>query len=441
VPLIDQNKDWMYYRDQINQVIDLQYMIERPILLEITIRTLPSLLNGNPVTLTRIYEAYLLGEFARQVINKKREFLIESDNARLRLMGVVACHLYSSEYVGISADQLVKLLQSEFSIDQNLEIEALVRDFINCSFMIREEDQFLFSHRSFMEFLVAKTIAQEVENRKPLHLSQMSLNSTILDFIFDIKPLDTPEWHKVLWSWVDQFRFEINTDRKNIIGDLENGEQRSLIILGSNAISIINRISESLSGIDLSNTILLNAFFQHGKLPNLNLKGSIIADCYFNHSELEQAIFSNVQIKDCKFNHVKLNQAVFLDATIKDTHFNHGTLSDADFTGAVIQDCKINHTRLEKANFSNTNINDSKFNHAALQDTNFEGSKVYNCKFSFGDLSRANLQNIEWKNVRLVNVDGTDALFDTNNQKEISGSVVLRKQIDDESDELYTDEE
>ena len=87
VPLVKgANQPWTYYRDQIKSIGNLSDLSQRPVLLDMIVKTLPRLISsGDTINLPNLYKNYLIGEMKRQKILKKRSFLL-SDNDRFQLL-------------------------------------------------------------------------------------------------------------------------------------------------------------------------------------------------------------------------------------------------------------------------------------------------------------------------------------------------------------------
>jgi hypothetical protein len=68
------DQPWIYYRDQIRKIGSLSDLSQRPVLLDMIVKTLPRLISsGEAINLPNLYKNYLLGEMKRQKVLKKRE--------------------------------------------------------------------------------------------------------------------------------------------------------------------------------------------------------------------------------------------------------------------------------------------------------------------------------------------------------------------------------
>ncbi len=299
IPLIKKavslGKDWRYYRDKINDIIGLENLAKRPVLLEMTIKALPILIaEGGVVSRPRLYETYLTGEIRRQQMLKKRDFLIREASERLDLIQLIACYLYEEKQVEMTVEQIQKILQQELSSEQKGNLGVYVRDLIACSFLIREEDLYRFSHLSIMEYLVAKNLAQEIESDEPLIFKHNKLTPAVRDFLIELQPENDDSWRTILWKW---------------IGRTKNESKEVVLYTGGNAITLLNDLGESFIGQDLANTILSEA----------DLQGSQCQEAFFNDSNLEGLNFSNANLIDTSFRKANLENVDFTNAVFNET--------------------------------------------------------------------------------------------------------------------------
>ena len=176
----------------------------------------------------------------------------------------------------MSVDQIQKVLQPEFSPEQRLSFDAYVRDFIACSFLIREGDQYRFSHLSFMEYLVAKHLMKEIQSDTPDILQRCKLTPAVRSFLLELQPSLDDDWRKVLRSWVDR------TKKK----DAKVGAY-----LGGNGITILKYLKEDLRQADFRGAVLCDA-----DLTNARLEGA-----KFTHSNLERVDMTGAESRECRF--------------------------------------------------------------------------------------------------------------------------------------------
>ena len=281
VPLVKgATQSWTYYRDKINSIGSLSDLSQRPVLLDMIVKTLPRLIAGDaPINLPNLYRAYLIGEMKRQKVLKKRS-LVLSDDDRLTLLQQIAIDIFSQKTPAVGFIDAQNCVERIISPPKH-ELEAHTRDFLTNSFLIRIGDNYYFSHKSIMEYLVAAKLHSEVESSQPDVFGQISLEWVVLKFLKELQPnLQT------LMSWIT----------------LTTGRHLHDARLGGNAATLICECSQDyLTGKDLSSTDLYGAKIDQVDLRNTNfdraiLKKVSLRGSLFFESDLANAIIENAQL-------------------------------------------------------------------------------------------------------------------------------------------------
>lgn len=334
IPLIERaaesGKDWKFYRDQINSTMGLKELAERPVLLDMTIKALPKLIEeGGAVTRPRLYETYLSGELTRQQRLKKRDFLIVDKEQRMHLIQLVARYLYTEKRVELTVEQIQNVLQSEFTPEQRLNFESYVRDFIACSFLVREGDQYRFSHLSFMEYLVAKSLAREIESNAPDILKRFLLTSSVRDFLVELVPLSENSWLRILWAWVNS---TVNRDKEEVM------------YIGGNAITILSHLNEPLSGIDLKDTRLYGANLQRADCRETCFTGSDLEGANLQGANLTNADFRDANLKNVRLTLTIHEDDIALEGDELEVYIELSPL----FSGANLKDVRYTKSPLRE---------------------------------------------------------------------------------------------
>jgi len=282
VPLVkDAKHRWTYYRDRINKIPGLEDLSRRPVLLDMIVKTLPQLIvSGKPINRPNLYETYLLGEIKRQKIVKKRKLLL-SDPKRFSLLQRLALGFYTGDISAITFDDAMTYIR-QFVKPQRAEREAYTRDFLTCSFLMREGDQYRFSHRSIMEYLAAKGLMEEITAKAPRVFARQRLDPVVAGFLVELDPSA-----ETLWAWLESTR---------------SAKKEAVSYLGGNAASLLCKLDRTaLAGRDLSETVLLGADLSSADLRGANLRGAILKEVILFHAQflkedLESAIISGVNV-------------------------------------------------------------------------------------------------------------------------------------------------
>ena len=249
---------WTYYKEQIEKIKGLQDLSQRPVLLEMIVKSLPALIASNlPVDRPNLYKTYLIEEIRRQRILKKRKFLLNEEqrlSLLTRLAGQIAMGVIPSLTFSEASSQIEDAIRPP-----RLDLEAYTRDFLTNSFLVRRGNEYVFSHKSILEYLAASSLMAEIENNKPTLFGRGPLDLAIISFLLEMKPdLGT------LLDWIQLTR---------------NMRVRDTEFIGGNAASILARFSAILlQGQDLSGTNLRAANLTGADLLTTNLDEARLED-------------------------------------------------------------------------------------------------------------------------------------------------------------------
>lgn len=293
VPLVEgANKSWKYYSDRIKSIRSLSDLSQRPVLLDMIVKTLPVLIASNlPINRPNLYATYLDGEIKRQRIQKRRTLLIGRED-RLSLLRQMAASVYSGDISVINFADARNLIEEKIN-PPKYELEAHTRDFLTNSFLTRKGDEYHFSHKSIMEYLVAAQFNEEIKANAPGAFGKSQLQPVIVDFLKEFEPST-----KTLFKWIDKTREE------------SGGKET---FLGGNAATLLCAMSkDSLAGKDLSGANLKGA-----DLSLANLCGTILKDTLLKGVNLEAARFSKEQLFETVFTNTSL---LFLCASSKEEY-------------------------------------------------------------------------------------------------------------------------
>jgi hypothetical protein len=281
VPLVKGvDQPWTYYRDQIKRIGSLSDLSQRPVLLDMIVKTLPRLISsGEAINLPNLYKSYLLGEMKRQKVLKKRSFLL-SDDDRLQLLQDLAVDIYQLPSQSLTFTEAQKRIERDLKPPKH-ELEAHTRDFLTNSFLIRRGDEYRLSHKSILEYLVAMRLNKEIESDHPDIFGTFRIDSEVQNFLKKLEPNT-----ETLFRWIL----------------LTKSGVRRRIKLGVNAASLLNRISpDYFAGKDLSDTSLAGVDFRHAdlrgtKLKNTRLNGADLKSARFFRKDIVDARIDNADI-------------------------------------------------------------------------------------------------------------------------------------------------
>lgn len=282
VPLVEgATEPWTFYAERIKSIGSLSDLSQRPVLLDMIVKTLPTLIaTKTPINRPNLYRTYLVGEIKRQKIQKRRTFLI-TEGDRLSLLQQMAVSVYGREISSINFADASKLIEEKIK-PPKYELEAHTRDFLTNSFLIRKGDDYHFSHKSIMEYLVAARFSEDIKKHDPTAFLGSPLQPAVVDFLKEFEP-DT----NTLLRWIDRTK------------------QRSLSLstcLGGNAATLLCAMSkDALSGkdiscADLSYANLRLADLSGAKLKGTSLRGANLCAARFSKEQLAEAKIVNSSI-------------------------------------------------------------------------------------------------------------------------------------------------
>lgn len=305
VPLVKgADQPWTYYRDQIRKIGSLSDLSQRPVLLDMIVKTLPRLISsGETINLPNLYKNYLLGEMKRQKVLKKRSFLL-SDNERLKLLEDLALDVYKRPSQSLTFIEAQKRIETDLKPPKH-ELEAHTRDFLTNSFLIRRGDDYYLSHKSILEYLVAMGLNKEIESEHPDVFATFVIDYNVQSFLEKLEPNA-----ETLFRWIQSTKDATH-----------NGPW-----LGRNAANLLKRISHSyFAGKDLSDANLTRADLQYA-----DLRGTNLMNARLNGAELKGARFLRKEFVLAKISNAHISLYVLKTSETRKQ-------STSDFAHLVIQ--------------------------------------------------------------------------------------------------------
>jgi len=389
VPLIKEaTKSWQYYQSQIEKIHNLKELSQRPVLLEMIVKTLPDLVKTNrPVNRPNLYQTYLELELKRKEI----QILIEP-NRRLLLIQNLAVDFYrrlaedtsKRESPGIYFTDARIIIEKEMKVPED-EVESYTREFLTCSFLIRKKDSYHFSHQSFWEYLVAKALKEEIDKdilpdsidekdqikAKYLVFGLIPLVSfpAIRDFLVEFCPnKDT------LYRWIE------TTGKKFYKAILE----KNLKYVGGNAFTLLNIMEETLGRQEaIFNTDLKIDEFE--KELNEKKISQQLRDAFRNLSKNRYVLSDNPKIKKISGTEWNIDEYLIKKETyekkgrdkltiylkrltiyLKRKDFLEADLEKADLSGADLTDANFKGANLRRVNLTNAILRNADFSEAYM---------------------------------------------------------------------------
>jgi hypothetical protein len=280
VPLVEgATEPWTYYADRIKSIRSLSDLSQRPVLLDMIVKTLPVLIaNQTPINRPNLYRTYLVGEIKRQRIQKRRTFLI-SEQDRLSLLQQLAVSVYNGPVQSINFADAKNLIEERIK-PPKYELEAHTRDFLTNSFLIRKGDDYQFSHKSIMEYLVAAQLNEEIQTDAPSVFRMIPLQPAVTNFL-------------------KEFELDINTLSRWLDVTKEDTSYLQTFLAGNAATLLCALSKDALTGKDLSGAKIYSANLRLANLINTKLTGTRLGT-----SNLEAARFSKEQLAEATWRNI-----------------------------------------------------------------------------------------------------------------------------------------
>ncbi len=344
--------------EKIRRTYNLMELSHRPMLLEMIVRSLDKLGEGeiNAATLYQVYtDAWIHRDQWRDVL---------SPEAKLSLVTAIALNLWAEERTSIHYTELEGCLRSELAgrIQDPREFIEIDHEIRTASFLTRNDSgNYGFAHKSYLEFFVARHISSALTAGNIDCLRGRRLAREIVWFMRDMVQLSVVEEHleKVL---LGPYVSSISENALICLYEFRRAQALGARVEGSEAGSPplrvplpkeINLTGAQLDQVNLEGAVMETAHLRGAYLAQASLTGvsMIGADLFgavldggvFVGAELRSCNFARASLKAGNFGGADLTWSDFTDANLSDAYFLEATLSHvtfdrADLLGALLPD-------------------------------------------------------------------------------------------------------
>ncbi|HQR31974.1 MAG TPA: pentapeptide repeat-containing protein, partial [Blastocatellia bacterium] len=358
----DHAADWK----KIQEIYNLKDLATRPLLLDMVVKTLPKLKQGEEVNAAKLYNVYTNIWIDREE-SKGRKFNLNRDT-KLALMIELAWRMWRDERQTVHYKELVPFVQTLVD-DQKIEIgdeeiADVASEMQGASFLKRDDNgNFGFMHRSFGEFFVAKKIAAALSVSSPTVKEGLATEDPALA---DARATDTAVLHEVLNTrrydqktifFLSQLD-EADAMREPLQEILWNKFQPNV---SENALQLLYWSARIRCGMEeeISDIAKLKAALA-GRIPaNANLQGAKLQEVVLEGADLTGADLMTADLTNAKLNHTTLDQVSFYYAQLAEASVENSSVREADFMQAT----------LTKVSFLESDLTGSDFSSAV--DTNY----------------------------------------------------------------------
>jgi len=398
----------------IKDTYNLQELSTRPLLLEMIVKTLPSLENKKEVNASNLYKAY-----TEMWINRddwrshmkpegKRTFMWELALKMFNKSGDFSLH-YSA--LGKPNEEFLKQdFQCEERYDDYYKYETTT-----CTFLNRDQEgNYRFIHKSFMEYFVAEYLfssfitfsskKQAYKRYESYYDLKEALNQEMLFFLSQFiltygKPLEKLDLSYLILSNFDLHN--INLPKANLsYADLQGANLQGANLQGANLqeanLQGANLQGANLREVNIEKADLQWADLQEADLQEANLKDAFIEGGYLKRANLEGCDLENVNLGDAYLIETNLEGANLKNAILEGANLSNSNLFEAD-----LSDTKLYGADLVGSNLFGVNLSFSDLSNANLSRTNLSESNLIDAQLLQTDLSRADLSKASLIGVEL----------------------------------------
>ncbi len=330
----DYAADWL----KIQEMWNLKDLATRPLLLDMIVKSLPRLKEGQEVNAASLYNVYTAAWIDREE-DKGRKFRLDK-NTKLALMMELAWRMWCDEKQAVHYRELGPFVE-KLVADQKIEIgdeeiADIASEMQGASFLKRDEKgNFSFMHRSFGEFFVARKINDSLANPDAL---REVLNTRRYDqkTIFFLSQLD-----------------ENDAMREPLQQILLNGSQENI---SENALQLLYWSARIRAGMEDE---VLNVDELKAKLA-----GRIPAKANLIKARLQEVVLECADLTGINFFEADLTKAKLNHSTIDNASFNRANLTDASLENVLARDAEFLGTTLSRVSFNQSNLTGSDFRDA-----------------------------------------------------------------------------
>jgi len=307
----------------INDTYNLKELANRPLLLEMIVKTLPNLKSKQQINAADLYHAYTNDWIERDDWRSqmtpygKRLFMWELALKMYQKGGDFSIH--HSQF------DMPKYQFFKSNMIEPDDISYHIYETTTCSFLNRDlSGNYKFIHKSFMEYFISEYFFDTIKNDKIKSIEYVDLNNEIKYFLKTI----------------------ISSNKYN------------------------------LNGLDLSNLTLDKVYLAEGLLLKANLKKTELESANLSNAILEGANFESANLSDANLEGTNFENANLSNANLEGANFENANLSNANLGNANIEGANLKKAVLKKANLGGANLEWANLEDADLEDADLEGASL-----------------------------------------------------------------
>ncbi|MBI3249664.1 MAG: TIR domain-containing protein [Deltaproteobacteria bacterium] len=341
------DNDWQ----QIQEIYNLKDLAQRPLLLDMIVKSLPHLQAQQVMNAASLYTVYTKIWLERE----EQKGRILDKGIKLALMLELAWRLWHEEKDAIPYRDLVPFVQ-RLVTDRTLdpgdeEAEDIAREMQGASFLKRDDPgNFSFVHRSFMEYFLARKLLDGLTQDPPLLevLNTRRFDRKIVYFLtlLDVHDAIVPPLQQLLTTSYHENLSENALQLLYWSGRIRCGMEETIV-------------DEYALTMLLSRRLPVAA-----QLSGANLQGIILES-----ADLKETDLSKANLSDANLNRTLLSKVNFYGAVLTNARIETAGMSDSDLRTADLRSASLAGAKLHKCDFTG----------ATIEQTNLIGTEVHNC--------------------------------------------------------------
>ncbi len=389
-------REWTYFRQKIDEIHDLSDLARRPVLLEMIIKTLPTLIaEERPLNRPNLYQGYLEGELERQLQKQRRDLQIDR-HKRFEIMEHIALDLYRTDKIELTSNQISQISKKLLTPEQQGEMEASLREILTCSFLLRIGDGYRFSHQSFMDYLVACYLIKDISQDRQENFRVKPISLAIRDFLLELEASSEQRRSKTSNAVSTNASFDYKKLEAWFCSNPRD------VWVSSNVISILAKLltHEQLCELplmiaDLSRADLSHAGLSHADLSYADLSYADLSYADLSYADLSYINLSNANLSNADLRGVNLTCAAFGYTNLTFANLSFANLNNADLRNADLRGANLFGASLERTDLRNTDLQFLNLRRASLFNSDLSKAILSGVDLSYADLNGANLSQAD----------------------------------------------
>lgn len=336
-------------RSKIDQVYNLTELSQRPMLLDMIVRSIDRL------TISEINAVELYRVFTGVWVNRDQWRDVMQPDEKLSFVMALARTLWGEDLQRIHYQKLQEYVGTTLSklIDDPQRLIELDGEIRTASFLVRDEGgHYGFAHSSYAEYFLARFISDRINDGDYSSLATRRFSSEVIDFVLGL------------------------VDRESLEADLSivlTGKYKARV--SENALLILYRLRRNilvkergLGGSEGASALRVEmpsvAQLQGARLSQVTLEGAVLASANFDGADLRQAIARGADLEGASLRGASLEGADLERCVLREVDASSANFVEANLNGADVYGCSLDKADLSASVFAPKNVEHASFHEA-----------------------------------------------------------------------------